>query len=312
MNRVPIVFAFDNNLSLPAAVCIFSLLKNAEESTIYDIFILKRKGENLDLSLTERVMADFPRHKLTVREVGDTFDASFEIRGITTPAYYRLLIPSLIPEYNKVLYSDVDVIFRQDLSDVYNEDLGGCILAGVNNLAHIDKDLRAHYEGTLHLDPRNVICSGFLVMDTAAMRRENLEDKFVEHAKNRYKFQDQDVLNITCAGRIKMLPPKCSLLTYITVYAMQDKRCFEPLWSVEEIDESLTSGNIHYNGQKPWKGYCINFDIWWECYRKSPIFDEKLYFNFFNGKLNELDSLPLIKRIKILARYFVYGKRNNP
>ena len=312
MNRVPVVFAFDNNLAMPAAVCIFSLLKNAKESTTYDIFVLKRDGENFDLSMVERVMREYPRHSLTVRSVGDTFDSSFEIRGITTPAYYRLLIPSLIPEYDKVIYSDVDVIFRQDLANVYKEDLEGNILAGVNNLAHIDNDLGVHYEGELHLDPRNVICSGFLVMDTAAMRREKFEDKFVAQAKNRYKFQDQDVLNITCAGRIKMLPPKFSLLTYIAVYAMQSKNCFAPLWTVEEIDEALTSGNIHYNGQKPWKGYCINFDIWWEYYRKSPIFDEKFYFNFFNGKLNELDSLPLLKRIKILVRYFVYGKRNNP
>lgn len=306
MCKIPIVFAFDNNLSMPAAVCIFSLLKNAKESTVYDIFVLKRDGEDLDLSMVERVMREFPRHSLTVRPVGDTFDASFEIRGITTPAYYRLLIPSLIPEYDKVIYSDVDVIFRQDLSDVYDEDLGGNILAGVNNLAHIDGDLKAHYEGELHLDPRNVICSGFLVMDTAAMRSESLEPKFVEQARNRYKFQDQDVLNITCAGRIKMLPPKCSLLTYITVYAMQDKGRFAPLWSVEEIDEALASGNIHYNGQKPWKGYCINFDIWWEYYRNSPIFDEKFYFSFFSDKLNELDKLPLMKRIKILVRYFIY------
>jgi len=309
MTMVPIVFAFDNNLALPAAVCIFSLLSNARESTAYDIFVLKRDVEKLDLKMVEEVMRLYPRHKLTVRAVGDTFDSSFEIRGITTPAYYRLLIPSLIPEYDKVIYSDVDVIFRQDLAEIYNSDLEGNILAGVNNLAHIDGDLKDHYEGELKLDSRNVICSGFLIMDTAAMRQEGLEDKFISQAQNRYKFQDQDVLNITCAGRIKMLPPRFSLLTYIVLYAMQDKGCFAPLWTISEIDEALLLGNIHYNGQKPWKGYCVNFDIWWEYYRKSPIFDEKFYFDFFYGKLNELDRLPLMKRIKILVRYFVYGKK---
>lgn len=305
MNVVPITFAFDNNLALPAAVCIFSLLKNADDSTVYDIFILKRGGQNLDLSRVEHVMYDFPRHRLTVRSVGDTFDNSFEIRGITTPAYYRLLIPELIPEHDKVIYSDVDVIFRQDLSEVYDMPLDGDILAGVNNLAHIDADLKAHYEETLGLDPRNIICSGFLVMDTAAMRRENLKDKFLELAKNHYKFQDQDILNISCAGRIKMLEPKYSLLTYICVYAMsKGKDAFLPMWSVSEISEAMQHGNVHYNGNKPWGAWCHNFDIWWEYYRKSPIFDEKFYFEFFNSKLDELDRLPLLKRVKILARYF--------
>lgn len=306
MNYIPIVFAFDNNLVLPAAICIYSLLSNAKENTKYDIFILKRNGENLDLSFVEKIITQYSGHKLTVKEVGDTFDNSFEIRGITTPAYYRLLIPSLIPEYDRVIYSDVDIIFRQDLADIYYEDLNGNILAGVNNLAHIDTDLFKYYEGTLHLNPKTIICSGFLVMNTSAMRKENIETTFIELAKNRYKFQDQDVLNIACAGRIKMLQPKFSLLTYITVYAMKDKKLFAPLWSEYEVDEALREGNIHYNGQKPWRGYCINFDIWWEYYRKSPIFDEKFYFDFFSKKINEYDKLPLIKRIKILARYFIY------
>lgn len=311
MNRIPIVFAFDNNLTMPAAVCIYSLLVNAKPSTAYDIFILHRQGLNLDMSLVERVMAHFPQSTLTLREVGDVFDSSFEIRGITTPAYYRLLIPELIPEHDRVIYSDVDVIFRQDLSEVYADSLGDNILAGVNNLAHVDADLKAHYEGVLGLNSQNIICSGFLVMDCAAMRRENLKDRFLELAKNRYKFQDQDILNIACAGRIKMLAPKYSLLTYISYYSINNgKDSLEPLWTDAEVDEALREGNVHYNGNKPWKAWSYNFDIWWEYYRKSPIYDEQFYFEFFNSKLTELDRLPLLKRIKILARYFVYGKSN--
>lgn len=313
MTTVPIVFAFDNNLAMPAAVCIYSLLVNAKPSTAYDIYILHRKNQPLDLSKVERVMEHFPQSTLTLREVGDVFDSSFEIRGITTPAYYRLLIPDLIPEHDRVIYSDVDVIFRQDLSEVYTSPLGDNILAGVNNLAHVDADLKAHYEGALGLNPHNIICSGFLVMDCAAMRRENLKNRFLELAKNRYKFQDQDVLNITCAGRIKMLAPKYSLLTYISYYSITNgKDSLETLWTAAEVDEALREGNVHYNGNKPWKNWCVNFDIWWEYYRKSPIFDQKYYFDFYYSRLNELDQLPLLKRIKILVRYFVYGRRNNP
>ena len=40
MNIVPIALAFDNNLILPACVCISSLMINAKEDTFYDIFIL--------------------------------------------------------------------------------------------------------------------------------------------------------------------------------------------------------------------------------------------------------------------------------
>lgn len=40
MNIIPIAFAFDNNLIMPAAVAFTSLLKNAAPETFYDIYIL--------------------------------------------------------------------------------------------------------------------------------------------------------------------------------------------------------------------------------------------------------------------------------
>lgn len=306
---IPVVFAFDNNLAMPAAVCMYSLFVNARPETRYQVYVLHRSGERLDTTYIDSIFDKFPVHALKLVEVDGTFDSGFEIRGITTPAYYRLMIPSLIPEHDKVIYSDVDVIFRQDLTEVFNDTLDGNILAGVNNLAHIDKDLYDHYSSSLMLDANNIICSGFLVMDTAALRREGLEKKFVELFGKNYKFQDQDVLNISCAGRIRMLAPKYSLLTYIQVYGMRDKSVFAPLWSETEIDEALRQGNIHYNGQKPWQGWCLNFDIWWEYYRKSPVYDPEFYFRFFYNRLEELDTLPLMKRVKNLVRYFVYGRK---
>ena len=114
MNIVPIAFAFDNNLVMPACICISSLMMNANEDTFYDIFILHSASENLDKSDLDRIPNHYKNCRIQYRTVGNEFDGAFEIRGITTPAYYRLLIPELIPEYDKVLYSDVDVIFRDE------------------------------------------------------------------------------------------------------------------------------------------------------------------------------------------------------
>ena len=47
MKTVPIAFAFDNNLVLPACICISSLLMNAKEETFYDIFILDFQRFNI-------------------------------------------------------------------------------------------------------------------------------------------------------------------------------------------------------------------------------------------------------------------------
>lgn len=310
MNKVPIVFAFDNNLTMPAAVCIFSLLANAKDDTHYDIYVLKRQGEDLDLSYADKVLDQFPKHSLTIREVGDTFDSSFEIRGITTPAYYRLLIPSLIPEYDKVLYSDVDVIFRDDLSHIYNTDIEDNYIGGVNAIVFLDVDLNDYYN-KLGLDTRSIVYSGNLIFNNKAIRENpELGINFTTLAKNDYKFQDMDILNIACEGKIYQLQPEFCLTTYIYRSMVSNEKELSNVWTSAEMDYARTHGLIHYNGQKPWKGFCVNFDIWWEYYRKSPIYDEKFYFDFFYNKLDEYDRLSLIKRIKILARYFVYGRKN--
>mgnify|MGYP006208099459 FL=1 len=75
-------------------------------------------------------------------------------------------------------------------------------------------------------------------------------------------------------------------------------------YTKEDAEYALKYGIIHYNGPKPWNTWCLNFDIWWEYYRKSVYFDPEYYYSFYNNKLDEYDRLPLIKRIKILLRYF--------
>lgn len=244
--------------------------------------------------------------RIQYRQVDDTFDNAFEIRGITTPAYYRLLIPELIPEYHKIIYSDVDVIFRSDLSDLYiNTDLTNYYVAGVNSLSHLIPDYKHYYVNTLHLDPRKIIYSGNLIINSQKIKKDNLIPLFKKQAKNNYKFQDMDILNIVCKGKILYLFPNFCLSTFIIQAALYNHNALLELWNQNEIYNAFKHGIVHYNGQKPWKGFCINFDIWWEYYRKSPFFDEKFYFDFFYSKLNELDQLPLWKRIKILLRYFI-------
>lgn len=304
MLRVPIVFAFDNNLIFPACVALSSLMMNAKEDTFYDIFILHSHKQPLRHDEIDKLPIYYKNSRIQYRAVDSTFDEAFEIRGITTPAYYRLLIPELIPEYDKVLYSDVDVIFRSDLSEYYNIDMTGYYIAGVDSLANFQPELVKYYNEIVGIGPEGIIYSGNLVINSKEILKDNLIPRFKELAKNRYTFQDMDVLNIACRGKIKYLSPAFCLTTYISEFNVYRKDELLKVWSCGDIADTLSHGIVHYNGKKPWNDVCINFDIWWEYYRRCPYYDEKRYFDFFNYKLNELDRLPLIKRIKVLLRFF--------
>lgn len=310
MKTVPIAFAFDNNLVFPACVCLSSLLMNAKDDTFYDIFILHSSKVDLNKEQLAELLKQFTRCRIQYRVVDDTFDQSFEIRGITAATYYRLLIPELISEYDKVIYADVDIIFRMDLSELYETEIGNNYIAATRELGmNLTEDGQKYIHSMPELNVGSYIQAGFIVMNNKAILKDNVHVQFKEWSNKKLKFQDQDILNVVCRGRIYYLSLEYNMTDYSYMFAMRKRSVIKELFSDAEIEYALKQGNIHYNGHKPWKKYSVNFDIWWEYYRKSPFFDQKFYFEFFYTRLNELDQLSLWKRIKILIRYFVYGKR---
>lgn len=310
MNTIPVVFTFDNNLLLPAAVCISSLLKSADKDTFYDIYILHSEKCDFRDSILSTYPLIFPNCKITYRIVEGEFLTAFEIRGITTTAYYRLLIPEIIPEYDKVMYSDVDVIFREDMSKYYNVDLDGYYMAGVDNASALRPGVQKYVKEKLGVDHKyGHFYSGNLVINSSLILKDNIIPRFRELAKKNFHQQDMDIINIACYGKIKALSPAFCLTNFLTEIIVKRKDEFLTYFSEDELNHALNKGIVHYNGPKPWKEWCVNFDIWWEAYRNSPVYDEQFYFDFFNGKQGELDKLPLLKRVKILLRYFIYGRK---
>lgn len=310
MITIPIAFAFDCNLIFPASVCLSSLLENANDETFYDIYILHSRDEDIERSELNRLPLFYTNCRIQYRTVDGFFDSAFEIRGITTPAYYRLLIPELIPEYDKVIYSDVDVIFRMDLSELYSMDFSDYYLAATRDLGlNLSKDGVEYIDSMTELEPGSYLQSGFIVLNSKKIREDGLVAKFKEQAKRKLKFQDQDILNIVCKGKVKFLSLEYNMTDYSFYYAMKERELLYKWFDDMAINNAVANGNLHFNGHKPWKKYCVNFDIWWEYYRKSPFYDEKFYFDFYYNKLDELDQLTLWKRIKILVRYFIYGRK---
>lgn len=306
MNKIPIVFAFDNNIIQAACVCISSLLMNAKDDTFYDIFILHAKNVELKKSELNKISLYYKNCKIHYRVVGDEFEDAFEIRHVTKTTYYRLLIPNIITEYDKVIYSDVDIIFRLDLAEVYNQDITNNYVAATLDLGLNNE--KKHINSVEGLEVGKYIQAGFAIYNLKEMRDNNMVEKFKCLAKNHYTYQDQDIINIACKDKIKYLPPCYNVndCTLIQMYWHKDK--LPKFYSETDCEFARNNGNFHYSGYKPWKRYCIGFDIWWEYYRKSPFFDELFYFKFFYDKTLLLDSLTLWKRIKILVRYFVYGR----
>lgn len=301
MKIVPIVFCFDDNLLLPAGVCLSSLLENANVDTFYDVFILHDDYASYPTSgFLEKLHKKYERFSIKYRSVGHAFKDAFEIRNITVAAYYRLLIPELIPEYDKIMYHDVDVIFRDDLSSIYYDtDMNNYYIAGVVSPGFL-KTRVVDIRNELGLDSTKYILSGNLIFNSSLLRKDGVSDLFRKEAQVDYVDQDMDIINIVCKDKIKVLPAYFCGTVEIFDCAINNVK--QDVYSIQELNQMLINGVIHFNGAKPWNSWCFNFDIWWEYYRKSVYFDQKYYFDFYINKLDELEKMGEMKLMKLLLR----------
>ena len=152
MKTIPILFAFDQAMEMPAGVCITSLLENANPDTFYDIFVLHGPTCDFSKSLLNELPSRYGNCHLVFRKVNGDFENGYEVRGITEATYYRLISPELIPEYDTFLYSDVDVIFREDLGIYYSTDIGDCFFGGVDTCSILRPDFQQYLSNEYGLD----------------------------------------------------------------------------------------------------------------------------------------------------------------
>lgn len=279
MISVPIIFAIDDNVVVPCGVTITSLLRNASPDTLYNIFILCEE-DKLPEESRNKLLAAFSSEincHIEFVDVGDSYSDVPEMQRITKATYYRLLIPTLFPQFDRAIYSDIDIIFQRDLSELYEKSFpNNELIAATLDLAIDEKYFfRSDLPSKIGKSVTDYFNAGFLLMNLKQLREENKVEEFNKHAKKKYPQNDQDVLNIVCNGRVQWLP---------SIYNFQTNHYANYMWgrSRSEIDFSgyLQHANFHYTWRnKPWCSLESPMsDAWWHYYRMSPMFDNSFYF----------------------------------
>ncbi|MFD2966833.1 glycosyltransferase family 8 protein [Sphingobacterium bambusae] len=264
---IPVVIAFTPNYFVPVATCISSVLRNADEDARFHFICLLTEAlpEHMQQLLNELV-GELGR--FTFMDLTGTLSADIYVDPkYTIAASYRLLLPDLLPQYDKVLYIDCDMIFRNDLSELYHRvDLDDNYMAGVFE-ATLEQQL-AHMQ-VIGCAPGTYINSGLLLMNLKKLREDGMVAKFLEAATQEgLEFPDQDVINQLCKGRIIGLPPFWNSIR--TFLLPQYKADFLRFYTEQDWQTVQRKGNVHYTGPKPWKTFTVAFDLWWRYYFKLP------------------------------------------
>jgi lipopolysaccharide biosynthesis glycosyltransferase len=227
------------------------------------------------------------------------------------------MLPQLLPDLDKIIYADTDIIFCRDLLDIDCVDLHGNFIAGVKDTANIKKDWDAQIvEGFRKSLRTEYICSGFLLMNLYEIRKNNIYDEWTELSK--YKkliYPDQDIINHSCGGKKLFLPLKYSFFTRVNNMDYHNL-LKENIYSHEEYIEAENHASvIHYTGRKPWSSPGTLSDLWWKYAKLTPFYEE-LQLNYLVSPKSEIRKKYLLFNVLPLlssrskggkAEYYLLG-----
>ena len=260
-NIIPVVFSFDKRILIGASVAIKSLIDTAKETTTYDIRIF-HSDLNIENQRELALLVQGTRHNVAFHYINPELfkSAPHNNKSWTELVYYRLLIPEIMREYNKVIYADVDVLFKGDLAEIYNDNLEDYECAAVAMEPNNDKMICHKYFPENKNDLTYI--SSFIIFNCKKMREENFVKRVYETIKTfdkRLKFYDLDTLNITC-DKIKPIPYRYGVFQSIyyndDITKAEEYKFLKNVFSREELEnEKQNTIMLHYAGRlgKPWR-----------------------------------------------------------
>ncbi len=215
-DRVAVAFALDEGYAEQTGVTMTSILMNCSPRTRYHFYIL-------DGGLSAKSKKRFEQVKKICEcdiefrnsaELAEKYDfAGYARKGglpwVTAPVFHRLLLPSLLPEVERVLYLDGDLIVRKDLASLFHADLNGKYVGMASdvyaraNLMPYD----SYFRDRLGVADGDYFNAGVAVYDLTRMRREGVEKKLLDFlaARGPFRYNDQDLLNVVLKGGIYSL-----------------------------------------------------------------------------------------------------------
>lgn len=288
-DEICLCMSFDDNYFPHAMTTIQSVISNTSPSQRFELNVL------CDEKLSE-VNRDFLKSRfnnnlhLNFLDVDPLLFKSLPLNRnyISLNTYYRLIIHKLLPNANKVIYLDSDVICCDNIVKLWCSDINGKSIAGCLDEGGVLQSRRL-----ILGQKNNYINAGVLIFNLEKIRNEYADvfTKYMEVFFTRQQdiiLQDQDILNLTFNEDIHLLPLKWNVngrMFHINdlehKYTMQD-----------EVDAIKDSGIIHYTDRKkPWNLLCAHplKELYWkyrhDVFPESIKFKEK-FIRRYSGKLS--------------------------
>ncbi|MBO5926511.1 MAG: glycosyltransferase family 8 protein [Clostridia bacterium] len=300
---IPVVFAVDDNYAPLLSVALNSILSNLHKNCFLKVYVLNTglspENEQKIVAVAEEYSFNASIEYVDITERLNGLQDKIHLRDYYTKAiYYRIFIPSLFPEYEKILYVDCDVVLLDDIAKLFNVDLEDNIVGAVHEEAMSSYKCFGEYaEEFLDVPRLDYFNSGLLLINAKEYKKQNVEKRFID-LMLLYKFEvapDQDYLNVLCKGKVKYLDIGWNKTPI-------------PEKAFNEYDLKL----IHYKlNFKPWLYKGVRYEeYFWKYAKNTPFYSELLTKrDNYTESEKERDELAF-SNLQKMANDYVLSKNN--
>lgn len=292
-----IVFSVNNSYAHILTTVLTSILENNPQ-TAFRFFIFTTDFSDENKRVIQKLKKRYAYFDVSYisPDVQMFKDVPTTIDYISKETYFRYMIADLLPDEDKALYLDADVIVNQSLEKLYNTDITNFYAAGVKDL-FIE---RSGYKSEIDFSDEDLyINAGAILFNLPKMRQDKISQKLLtltaEYAE-KIKYQDQDIINLAFRDKIKEVD---SIYNFATANAKKEK------------NKRKSAVIIHYTGRiKPWHNESTHKlkKLWFKYDKiKNSIISKKirvalLIDEFFGGAGTAFGGYGFLAR-RYIARY---------
>jgi len=274
-----IVFTLNNAYAEPLRVLLTSIMASNPNNfirfhVVYSDFSDENRIKN------QKLIDFFKNASIDYKEIDPAMFQGMRLpdyRVFPLETYYQYLLVDLFKELDRILYLDVDIIVKGDLAPLWNMDLTGFYCAGVVDY-RCDKNGHKYVLGMADSDV--YVNSGVLLHNLNKIREDKKsQELFADtfNLKDIIKYADQDVINYTYRGSIKVID---------NIYNFGSSYVSSQLWRHHKVVI------IHYLGRtKPWRKW-------------NPLRMHEVYYKF-ERQMKQILGEPFSLFSIIIHRVFV-------
>lgn len=284
-NEIHIAFAVDRGYLKQVAVTIASIIANASTPEALRFHILHADD---DAVMSEQVALWQRPHVRSVPVENLFAEGVLENSHISVATWLRMLLPVALPDVDRLIYLDADLVVLADIAGLWNADLGDAPMGGVVDIGIYRYARRGDarrdyfyrdYLVSLGLDPAKpqYVNAGVLLMDLARLREIEFTRRSTEmylERRDRLVLADQDIINGVMQGDIAHLDPRWNVLARGLSKAGERHNHYVPEWLRSDLALQYSEQwIIHYIGRhKPWGSAGVwGEEAWWRYAPQSGI-----------------------------------------